>query len=109
MDVQEAATFLNISVGTLYHWLSERRGPPCVRLSSHSVRWRKSDIDAWISERVEKPEQVQRRRRRKAAATMESSKEERAAIQVHDIDKESLVLEAVITGPVPEKAKVEPA
>jgi predicted DNA-binding transcriptional regulator AlpA len=85
MDIDEVAAFLSVSPGTLYHWLSERRGPPCVRLSSGCLRWRMSDIDAWVSERVEKPGQEQRRRRRKAAPTMKGSEEKRAAVQVDNL------------------------
>jgi predicted DNA-binding transcriptional regulator AlpA len=60
MDIYEVAAFLNVSPGTLYHWLSQRRGPPCVRVSSRCVRWRRSDVNAWVSERLDKPGQEER-------------------------------------------------
>jgi prophage regulatory protein len=58
MDIDQVSAFLNVSVGTLYHWLSEHRGPPCVRMSSRCLRWRRSDVEAWVSERVGKQELV---------------------------------------------------
>lgn len=52
MDVREVAAYLRISPGTLYHWIGEGKAPLCVRVSSRCIRWRKSDVDAWISDRV---------------------------------------------------------
>jgi len=83
MDIHEVASFLKISAGTLYHWVSERRGPPYVRLSGGCLRWRRSDVNAWVAERVEKPEQLQRRRKTKRlVADMASNEERGAAAQV---------------------------
>jgi len=79
MDIQDVATFLKISAGTLYHWVSERRGPPYVRLSGGCLRWRRSDVNAWVAERVEKPEQMQRRRRTKSLVAEIASNEEKGA------------------------------
>lgn len=56
MNVKEVAKLLNISPGTLYHWVSERKGPPCVRISSRCVRWRPSDVRVWIDAHVSKNE-----------------------------------------------------
>jgi predicted DNA-binding transcriptional regulator AlpA len=114
MDIHEVAAFLNVSPGTLYHWRSEHTGPPCVRISNRCIRWRWSDVLAWVSERVEKPRQVELRKGRKAATTMKSGKEDRGAVQVDHMDKEKkdllllrqpnqsehAVLEAEITGGV---------
>jgi excisionase family DNA binding protein len=50
LDVRGAAALLGISAGTLYHWLSERR-VPVVRLGLRCVRFRRSDLEAWISEK----------------------------------------------------------
>jgi len=60
LNVRQLAELLAVSTGTLYHWLSQRRGPPCIRLSSRCVRWRKSDVTAWLSEQVEKSDRGQR-------------------------------------------------
>lgn len=52
LNANAAAAMLNISTGTLYHWLSERRGIPVVRLSGRCVRFRRSDLEAWIEGKV---------------------------------------------------------
>ena len=50
-DVNEIAEFLHLSPGTVYHLISQER-IPFVRLSARCVRFRRSDIDRWIAERV---------------------------------------------------------
>jgi excisionase family DNA binding protein len=54
MDVTEAAKFLGISPGTLYHWVSQRR-IPVVHFSMRCIRFRRSDIEKWIATRVIQP------------------------------------------------------
>jgi prophage regulatory protein len=49
MTIREAADFLRVSPLTLYHWINEGRGIPVVRLSSRCVRFRRSDLEEWIS------------------------------------------------------------
>jgi len=51
LDVREAAALLGISPGSLYHWLSQGR-IPFVRLGPRCVRFRQSDIEHWVAERV---------------------------------------------------------
>lgn len=53
LDVREAAALLGISPFSLYHWISEKRGIPVIRLSSRCVRFRKSDLEAWIATKKE--------------------------------------------------------
>ena len=50
LDVREAAALLKISPGSLYHWLSQGR-IPVVRLGPRCVRFRRSDLEEWISEK----------------------------------------------------------
>jgi excisionase family DNA binding protein len=54
MDVNETAALLGISAGTAYHWVSEGR-LPVIRFSARCVRFRRSDIEAWIASRVVEP------------------------------------------------------
>ena len=49
MNIKQAAEFLNLSPGTLYHLVSERR-IPCVHLSRRCLRFLKPDLDRWIEE-----------------------------------------------------------
>ena len=53
LTTQQAAAQLAIPARTLQSWRSKGRysGPPYVRLSSQ-VRYRRSDLDAWVAERV---------------------------------------------------------
>jgi excisionase family DNA binding protein len=49
LTIQEVAELTGFSVGTLYHWISERR-IPVVRISARCVRFRRSDIDSWLEQ-----------------------------------------------------------
>ena len=48
LDVKEVAKLTGISIGTLYHWVSEGR-IPVVRLSARCIRFRRSDLEVWIA------------------------------------------------------------
>jgi excisionase family DNA binding protein len=47
LTVREAAHFLNLAPGTLYHLISEKR-IPVVRISSRCVRFQRKALVAWI-------------------------------------------------------------
>jgi excisionase family DNA binding protein len=49
LDTTEAAQYLGTSRPTLERWRAERRGPPVVYLAKRIVRYRRSDLDAFIS------------------------------------------------------------
>lgn len=48
----EAAGYLQQQPRTLQSWRQKGVGPSFLRLSGRSVRYRKSDIDSWLSERL---------------------------------------------------------
>lgn len=48
MKITEAAQFLAVSPNSLYHMVSQGR-VPCIRLSNRCLRFRKSDLEAWIA------------------------------------------------------------
>lgn len=48
LDINEVSALTGVSVGTLYHWVSQKR-VPFVRLSARCLRFRRSDLDAWIA------------------------------------------------------------
>jgi excisionase family DNA binding protein len=54
LSVNEAAVFLGLSVGTVYHMVSEKR-LPVVRISKRCIRFRLSDLVEWANARLEMP------------------------------------------------------
>jgi excisionase family DNA binding protein len=47
LDVREVSELTGLSMGTLYHFISQRR-IPFIRISSRCVRFRRKDIDKWL-------------------------------------------------------------
>jgi excisionase family DNA binding protein len=56
LTIHEVAELTGLAVGTLYHWVSQRR-IPAVRFSSRCVRFRRSDIEEWIAEKLIPPDE----------------------------------------------------
>lgn len=53
-NVKEVAELTGFSVGTIYHFVSQRR-IPFVRISSRCIRFRREDIEKWLDELHEAP------------------------------------------------------
>ena len=51
--VQEVMKRTGLSRSTIYRAISENRFPRSIQLSERSVGWIDSEIDDWISERIE--------------------------------------------------------
>jgi excisionase family DNA binding protein len=51
LNVHEAAAYLGLAAGTLYHQVSQGR-VPCVRLSARCLRFRLSDLRRFIDSKV---------------------------------------------------------
>lgn len=49
---KEAAKFLGFSERTLQKWRSVGGGPKFVHVSARAVRYRQSDLELWVEERV---------------------------------------------------------
>lgn len=49
MTTNEAAPMLGYAPRTLMRWRVERGGPPFVRIGGRVVRYRESDLVAWIA------------------------------------------------------------
>lgn len=54
----EVSTLLSVPASTLTQWRYHRKGPPFLKLNGH-VRYRRSDLDAWLAERVQPTEHAQ--------------------------------------------------
>ena len=50
MTIREAAAYLRLSVGGLYH-LTSRGLVPCIRLSARCLRFSKPQLDAFVERR----------------------------------------------------------
>ena len=51
LTVQDLADYLGVPVATIYAWRHRRQGPPGFRVGRH-LRFRWSDIEQWISDRL---------------------------------------------------------
>jgi predicted DNA-binding transcriptional regulator AlpA len=54
---EDVAEITGLSVETLAQWRSQKRGPKFVKISRNCVRYRQSDLDAWVSERIVRTDQ----------------------------------------------------
>ena len=54
MNYDELSTLLKVKKGTLYHWVY-RKKIPFIRLSERVVRFRLSEITAWLNDRSINP------------------------------------------------------
>lgn len=50
LTCREAAEFLGVPESTLAQWRSQRRGPPYIKLELRLVRYRCSDLEAYLGE-----------------------------------------------------------
>ena len=41
-----------VSAATIYRWVNQGHFPKQLKLGARSVGWRKSEIDAWLAERL---------------------------------------------------------
>jgi excisionase family DNA binding protein len=49
LDITQAAAYLNLPIGTLRKWRSQRRGPTSMKLGRR-VLYDRADLDQWIAE-----------------------------------------------------------
>ena len=57
LTADEVAALTGLSVETLAQWRSQRRGIPYVKISRNCVRYRQSDLDDWLAERIVRTDQ----------------------------------------------------
>jgi excisionase family DNA binding protein len=51
LTVEDLADYLEVPTATIYAWRYRRQGPPGFRVGKH-LRFRWSDIEQWISDRL---------------------------------------------------------
>ncbi|MCZ0936890.1 MAG: AlpA family transcriptional regulator [Gemmatimonadetes bacterium] len=54
LRISEVEARTGLSRSTIYEWSADGRFPPPVRLSDRVVRWVEAEVEAWMSERLEK-------------------------------------------------------
>jgi hypothetical protein len=52
LDEKDAARLLKFSIRALQAWRCRGGGLKFVRISARAVRYRRSDLDAWVSDRI---------------------------------------------------------
>ncbi|WP_420861931.1 helix-turn-helix transcriptional regulator [Algirhabdus cladophorae] len=52
VDEREAASILCYSIRALQNWRHRGGGPDFVKVSSRSVRYRRTDLEKWIADRT---------------------------------------------------------
>ena len=53
MTPSQVAAYVGVNRVTIYRMLNKRAFPPPMRISERVVRWRKSELDAWLDSRRE--------------------------------------------------------
>ena len=54
LNVENTATYLGISMNTLYVWRHRRQGPPSFRMGTGGrVMYRRDQLEAWLAEQQE--------------------------------------------------------
>ena len=48
---QELQKLFKVSPATIYRWIKEGNFPKPVRLGANMVRWKVSDIEAWVTQK----------------------------------------------------------
>ena len=51
LTVEDLADYLDVPIATVYAWRYRRQGPPGFRIGRH-LRFRWSDIERWIEDRI---------------------------------------------------------
>ena len=52
LTAEQVAAITGLSVETLAQWRSQRRGIPFIKISRNCVRYRQTDLDRWVEERI---------------------------------------------------------
>jgi excisionase family DNA binding protein len=52
LTAEDVAEQTGLSVETLAQWRSQKKGIPYVKISRNCVRYRQSDLDGWLAERI---------------------------------------------------------
>jgi excisionase family DNA binding protein len=62
LTAEEVAEQTGLSRETLAQWRSQKKGIPYVKISRNCVRYRQSDLDGWLVERIVRTDEASDRR-----------------------------------------------
>ena len=51
----DVSALFRIAPGTLRYWRSSGSGPPYHRLAERTILYRRSDVEAWLAQRIVRP------------------------------------------------------
>lgn len=55
LEPSDVAEQYNLATGTLGYWRFADKGPPYLRLGPRAIRYRRSDLEAWLAAREVRP------------------------------------------------------
>ena len=58
LTADDVAELTGLSIETLAQWRSQKKGIPYVKISRNCVRYRQSDLDGWLAERIVRTDQA---------------------------------------------------
>jgi predicted DNA-binding transcriptional regulator AlpA len=62
LTAEDVADLTGLSVETLAQWRSQKKGIPYLKISRNCVRYRQSDLDGWLAERIVRTDEAPDRR-----------------------------------------------
>jgi hypothetical protein len=60
---EDVARITGLSMETLAQWRSQKKGIPYVKISRNCVRYRQTDLDRWLVERIVRTDENSKDRR----------------------------------------------
>lgn len=49
IDARELSAMLSVSKPSIWRWKEAGKLPPAIALTSQCIRWRRSDVEAWLA------------------------------------------------------------
>ena len=49
------AEYLDVPLHLIYQWRYRKQGPPAIKLTPGTLRWRQCDVDEWLDAQREQP------------------------------------------------------
>ena len=53
IDLKKVKELIGVSTATIYRWIEDGEFPKQIKLGANCVRWKASDIEAWLQHRMD--------------------------------------------------------